>query len=221
MKILVIEDEPGLQKVLKKALKYECFSVDIAEDGKRGSFLGCSLEYDAIILDNMLPILSGKEVCERIRNSGKKTPILVLSAISFTDKKIEMLDAGADDYMVKPFSIDELVARLRAIIRRPDEVYEDILCFKDLIVNIKKHSVSIKGESVQLTKKEMMLLEYFMRNTGVVLSRGSLIEHVWDMYVDPFSNTIESHILSLRKKLGDQKNNNYIKTIPGRGYKME
>ena len=219
MRILLVEDEDDIIEFLQPALEEECFVLDIAKDGKRGSFLGRSYEYDLIILDNMLPKKDGMEVCKEIRDAGKTTPILMLSVLGNTEKKVELLNAGADDYLSKPFSLVELIARIRALLRRPMNMTDEILKIDDIVLNGKKHTVKIKKKDIYLTKKEFMLLEYLLRNQGTVLSRGMIMEHVWDMNADPFSNTIESHILSLRKKLGSKSK--LIRTIPGRGYKIE
>ncbi len=221
MRILIVEDEPGLQKILKTALKQECFAVDVAVNGEQGSFLGKTNNYDIIILDNMLPKKDGITVCQEIRAAAKNTPILVLSALCEVHKKIELLEAGADDYMTKPFSVKELLARIRALMRRPTPIEGETLKHDKLLLDVKKHQVKSGNAKIHLTRKEFMLLEYFMKNKGMVLSRGMIMEHVWDINADPFSNTIESHIMTLRKKIGDQGRNRIIKTIPGRGYILD
>ncbi|MBD3311770.1 MAG: response regulator [Candidatus Magasanikbacteria bacterium] len=221
MKILVVEDEPGLQRVLRNTLKSECYAVDVAKNGEQGAFLGTTGDYDLIILDNMLPKLSGVEVCKTIRKSGKKNPILILSAISEIEKKVEMLEAGADDYMSKPFSVDELLARIKALLRRPKSLSKEKIKIGNLSIDLADYTVKLNNKAIELTRKEFMLLVYLAKNKGNVMSRGKIMEHVWDINADPFSNTIESHILSLRKKIGDKGKNNIIKTVPGRGYKID
>lgn len=221
MRILIVEDEQKIAKFVKKSLEAESFAVDVAEDGEKGSFLGRTNDYDLIILDNLLPKKNGLEVCKEIRNAGKNIPILMLSVKSGTNTKVDLLNAGCDDYLVKPFSLEELLARIRALLRRPPNIVGDVLKVDNLTLDTKKHKVQRDGKDVYLTRKEFMLLEYLMRNKGVVLSRGMLLEHVWDMSVDPFSNTIESHIASLRKKIDSSHKRPLIKTVPGIGYKID
>ena len=219
MRILVIEDEKEINAFLKLSLESECFIVDVAEDGERGSFLARTNEYDVIILDNILPKKIGLDVCKEIRASGKTTPIIVLSVKSETTTKVDLLNAGADDYLIKPFSLDELLARIRALLRRPQQIEDEILEIDDLSLDTKRHTVKRATKEIYLTRKEFILLEYLMKNRSIVLSRGMILEHVWDMNADPFSNTIESHILSLRRKI-DAKGKKLIQTVPGRGYKI-
>lgn len=221
MKALVIEDEKGVRDLICQHLRSECFAVDSTDNGTHGSYMARTNDYDVLILDNMLPEKQGVEICEEIRRTGRTVPILVLSVLGDTKQKVELINAGADDYMIKPFSFDELMARVRALMRRPTKLEGDILSIDDLVVDIKQQKVKRAGRSVYLTRKEFMLLEYLMRNMGTVLSRGMIMEHVWDMSSDPFSNTIESHVLSLRKKIGDVAPNRLIQTVPSRGYKIE
>ena len=162
----------------------------------------------------------GLQVCREIRAAGKTVPILVLSGVSESATKVAFLDAGADDYLSKPFSIDELLARIRALMRRPKQIAEDILTFTDLILNTKAHTVYRAKKEIHLTPKEFMLLEYMLRNKGAALTRSMILEHVWNMDTDPFSNTIESHILSLRHKLDGVGKGSLIHTVPGVGYKI-
>ncbi|MBU4421949.1 response regulator transcription factor [Candidatus Parcubacteria bacterium] len=220
MRILIVEDDKGISDFLKKKLKNELFIVDTATDGDRGSFLGCTNEYDLIILDYSLPKKDGKQICEEIRKKRKTAPILMLSVNSGTTIKIECLNVGADDYMTKPYSFDELLARVRALLRRPKQIKSEVIKIGKLLLDSKKHLVAQNGKQLLLTPKEFMLLEYLMNNRGLVLSRKTLLEHVWDINADPFSNTIEAHILNLRKKIGlSQKK--IIQTVRGKGYKIE
>ena len=221
MRILVIDDEKAVRDMITRHLRAECFAVDTAEDGAEGSYLARTNNYDLVILDNMLPEKSGKTVCEEVRRTGRAVPILMLSVLGETKQKVDLINSGADDYMVKPFSFDELMARIRALLRRPTRIEGDIISFDELTLDTKNQKVKLDGVSIYLTRKEFMLLEYLMRNLGTVLSRGMIMEHVWDMSSDPFSNTIESHILSLRKKLGDTTERRFIQTVPGRGYKID
>lgn len=221
MRILIIEDDDSIARFLTISLEAECFVVDRASDGEAGSFLGRTNEYDLIILDNMMPKKSGKQVCDDIRAQGKTMPILMLSAVSETETKTDLLNAGADDYLTKPFSLNELLARVRALLRRPKELLGDVLRLDNVLMDMSKHIVTRAGKEIRLTRKEFILLEYLMRNQGVVLSRASIMDHVWDMHADPFSNTIESHILSVRKKIDVPGERKLIRTISGRGYVMD
>jgi DNA-binding response OmpR family regulator len=219
MKLLVIEDDSSIRNVLRMSLEASSFAVDTAEDGEEGSYLARTNEYDLIILDNVMPKKLGKKVCQEIRESGKTTPIILLSMKSDVLEKVSVLDAGADDYITKPFSYEELLARIRALTRRPKSITEKVLRIKDIELNIDRHVVLRDGSEIELTKKEFTLLEYLLQNKERVVTRGQIMEHVWDINADPFSNTIESHIVNLRKKIGDS-HKRIIKNIPGRGYKI-
>lgn len=221
MKILVVEDDPEIRDSLKTSLEAESFAVDTASDGEAGSYLARTNDYDVIVLDLGLPKKDGTTVCTDIRSVGKTTPILMLSVQADTQQKIKLLNAGADDYMAKPFSFKELIARIRALLRRPSQLQSDILEVDDLIVDIARQKVSRSNKEIYLTRKEFSLLEYLMRFKGMVISRGMLMEHVWNAESDPFSNTIEAHILNLRKKIDTFKKRKLILTIPGRGYKID
>jgi DNA-binding response OmpR family regulator len=221
MKILIIEDEAEIAKNLKTNLEIEFFAVDMAADGETGLFMALTNEYDLVILDNTLPRKSGVEVCREIRLHKKDLPIIILSVISETEKKIELLETGADDYLTKPFSFQELLARIRAVLRRPKRMQDEILSIDDLEMDLRKNIVKRAGEEIHLTRKQFMLLEYLMRHPGAVVTRSMLMEHVWETDVDPFSNTIETHILSLRRKIKNKDNQpELIHTVPGRGYKI-
>lgn len=221
MRILIIEDEEGIAKFLQAGLESEYFAVDVAEDGERGSYLGRTNDYDIIVLDNMLPKKDGAQVCDEIRKAGKTIPIIMLSARAELGVKVELLNKGADDYLTKPFSFEELLARIRALLRRPIALSSEILTVNDLIMDTKQHITKRNDKEIYLTKKEFMLLELLMKKQGSVVSRGAIMEHVWDMNVDPFSNTIESHILNLRKKIATKGKKDLISTLPGIGYKID
>jgi two-component system, OmpR family, response regulator len=220
MRILIVEDDKGILDFLKCSLEGESFAVDSSEDGEKGLFLALTNDYDLIILDNVLPGKEGLEICTEIRKEGKNTPIIILSVKSEPITKAQLLNAGADDYVAKPFSFEELLARIKAILRRPAVLEKKILRIGDLTLDPAGQEVKFKGKKIYLTRKEFCLLEYLMKNRGRVLSRGVIMEHVWDINADPFSNTIESHILNLRKKLAKNGAGDLIATIPARGYKI-
>lgn len=219
MRLLLVDDEKTLTTVLEKKLSPH-FAIDVANDGRHGSFMACTNDYDLVILDYYLPERRGPEICQDIRLTGKNCPILMLSIEKDATKKIELLNLGADDFMTKPFSYEELYARIKAMLRRPLPIVKQILSIDDLTLNTTTHTVQRGGKEMYLTKKEFMLLEYFLRNKDYVLSRGMLMEHVWDMNGDLFSNTIEMHIVTLRKKIHLRARPRLIHTVPGRGYKL-
>lgn len=220
MRILLVEDEKKIAALLVKALKSEGFNVDHISDGEEGSYAARTNEYDLIILDYQLPNKNGLEICSEIRTANITIPILVLSIVDESSIKTEFLNSGADDYVTKPFSFDEILARIHALLRRPELIAEEILIIDDITLDSRRHTVKRDNKEITLTTKEFSLLEYLMRNEGFTLSKGKLLEHVWDMNVNPFSNTIETHIRTLRKKLNQKNSKHLIKTISGRGYKM-
>lgn len=221
MRILIIEDDDDISRLLVLSLEAEYFIVDTAFDGESGSFLGRTNEYDLVLLDNLLPKKNGLAVCQELRKQGKSMPILILSGVTDTSAKIDFLDAGADDYVTKPFVTRELIARIRALLRRPCSVLHTVLQVDNLTLDVDRHSVQRAGIEIQCTRKEFILLEYFMRNKGVVVSRAAIMNHVWDMYADPFSNTVEAHILSIRKKICLLCEKKLIHTVSGCGYVMD
>ena len=219
MKILIIEDDISIQNVLRIGLQEKSFAVDVAEDGEIGSFMARTNEYDLIILDNVLPKKMGGHVCKEIRERNKKTPIIMLSAKSEVLTKIELLNNGADDYMTKPFSFEELLARINAVIRRPAQIDERIISIDKIKINRDRQMVFKNNKEIYLTRKEFSILEQLAVNKNMTVSRGQMIEHVWDNSCDPFSNSIDTHILNLRKKIGD-KYKKIIESVPGRGYRL-
>jgi DNA-binding response OmpR family regulator len=219
MKLLLIEDDTSIRNVLRLSFQSEGYTVDEADNGDDGSYLARTNHYDAIILDNILPKKLGKEVCKDIREAGKSIPVLFLSTKSDVLTKVDILDAGADDYLAKPFSYEELKARIRSIVRRPNNISAQTYTINGLHLDSDRNIVTLHDKEIIFTRKEFALLELLMKNKEMVISRGHIMEHVWDMNADPFSNTIESHILNIRKKLGDKKRA-LIKNIPGRGYKI-
>lgn len=220
MRILIIEDDADLRSVLKSGFESECFVVDMVDDGEQGSYLARTNDYDVILLDYNLPKKNGREVCAEIRQSGKTTPIIMLTVQSEVGMKVDLLNLGADDYVEKPFSFEELLARVRSVLRRPKTIQDEVYQIDDLVFDARRHLVTRAGKPIELTRKEFMLLEYLLRNKTEVVTRGMLIEHVWDMHIDPLSNTIDTHILRLRKKLDVGGSHELIHTVPGRGYKI-
>lgn len=219
MKILVIEDEPKLNNVITQSLVRRSYAVDQALDGEQGEKLAKINQYDLILLDRMLPKRDGMEVCKNLREAGIKTPILMLTAKDTVNDKIDGLDIGADDYLVKPFAFDELFARIRALLRRPTETLDNSLELDGLVVDTKAQRVFLNKKEISLTLREYSLLEYFMRNIGAVVTRQDILEHVWNQFQDPFSNVVDVHLKNLRKKL-PKNYANRIKTVWGRGYRL-
>lgn len=221
MRILIIEDEIDVQLFLKNRLEEKYFAVDVASDGEMGIRLAAINEYDLILLDYSLPCKNGFEICVELRKINNHTRIIMVSGTRDTPHKIEGLNLGIDDYVTKPYFFDELYARIQAVLRRSYMQHRAILKFDDLVLDVNTQKV-VRGEkSIYLTRKEFSLLEYLLRNSGNVISRRTIMEHVWDINLDPFSNTIETHVLNLRKKIDRQSTQKLIHSIPGRGYKID
>jgi DNA-binding response OmpR family regulator len=221
MRILVIDDDPKISRFLKSNLEKELFAVDVATEGEKGAFLGRSNDYDLIILDNVLPGKNGLEVCREIRNKKKGVKILMLSALAEVDVKVSLLDSGADDYLTKPFSFKELLSRVRTLLRRADNFVSEKIIIGGLVIDIDNHEVKKGEKNIHLTPKEFMLLEYLAKNAGRTLSQLNIMEHVWDMELNSFSNTLKSHINNLRTKIDVGRKKSLIQTMNGVGYKME
>lgn len=216
MRVLVVEDEPNLQRQLKAALEGAGYAVDVAGDGEDGHYLGSTESYDAVVLDLGLPELDGLTVLNRWRKEGHAMPVLVLTARDRWSDKVAGLDAGADDYLAKPFQTEELVARLRALIRRAAGQASSELSAGDVRLDARSGRVTLAGEPVKLTAQEFKLLSYLMHHKGKVVSRTELIEHIYDQDFDRDSNTIEVFITRIRKKLGAD----LISTTRGLGYSL-
>ncbi len=220
MKILIVEDDKSLADMLENSLKAKAYSVDIASTGGDGSFMGKSYDYDAILLDYSLPKKDGLTICKEIRMAGKTTPIIFLSVTDTIETKIAALDHGADDYLVKPFSFEELQARLRAIHRRPNITKKPILVVGDITLNQETHIVTREGRNISLTRKEFAVIEYLMQHQGTLVSRILIMEHVWTADADILSNAVETHLRNIRRKLNAENKPDYIQNVPGRGYIM-
>ncbi|MFM8500372.1 MAG: DNA-binding response regulator [Sphingomonadaceae bacterium] len=217
MRILIVEDEPNLGRQLKSTLEQTGYAVDLAADGEEGHFLGATENYDAVILDLGLPEVDGLTVLDRWRKEGRTTPVLVLTARDSWSDKVAGLDAGADDYLAKPFQTQELIARLRALIRRASGNASSELVAGDVHLDTRSGRVTLAGEPVKMTAQEYKLLSYLMHHKGKVVSRTELIEHIYDQDFDRDSNTIEVFVTRIRKKLGQD----VITTIRGLGYSLE
>ncbi|HZZ99593.1 MAG TPA: two-component system response regulator RppA [Candidatus Paceibacterota bacterium] len=223
MRILIVEDEEKLAQSLKKGLEHEGFAVDYVTDGEAGQrrIEMSHKDYDAVILDLMLPKKDGFEICKAVRSENITIPILVLTARDATDDKVTALDAGADDYLVKPFSLSELLARLRALLRRPEQTLPVELAVRDLRLNTTTRKVYRHDEEVQLTLKEFGLLEYLMRHPNQVLTREQILDHLWDFAFDSFSNVVDVHMKNLRKKIDGDSPEKLLETIRGVGYRIK
>ena len=221
MRILIVEDEPKVASFIRRALEEESYAVDVCSDGIQGRDLASEVDYDLIILDLMLPGLPGIDVLKAVRDAKVVTPILILTARSKVDQRVKGLDAGADDYLTKPFAIEELIARVRALLRRASGDTAGILQVDDLILNPISHEVTRDGQRIDLTSKEYALLEYMMRNTGRVLTRPMIAEHVWDLDFDTFTNVIDVYISYLRNKIDRGYARGLIHTIRGSGYTLK
>lgn len=221
MRLLVIEDQPKIARIIAAALRREHHAVDISHDGDEGFRMAATEPYDLLVVDRMLPGMSGTDIVHHLRAEGRTMPILLLTALGTTEDKTFGLDSGADDYLVKPFAIDELTARVRALLRRPPIQHSDIVKLGDLEIDKTKQSVKRKNKNIDLTSKEYALLEYLMLHPGQVLSKDTLIAHVWDFDADILPNNVEAYIKQLRKKIDKPFKKPLIHTVRGFGYKME
>ena len=220
MKILVIDDEPAIVQFLKDGLEAKMHIVECAIDGERGAFLGRTGTYDLIILDYMLPKMNGAEVLKEIRKENKHTPVLMLTVKSELKDKNELFQLGADDYPTKPFLFDELLLHIQALLKRPAKTEGNFYKVDNLTLNTRTMIIRRGSKEIYLTRREFALLEYLMLNRNKIVSRNQILEHVWDYNADPFSNSVETHLASLRRKLNINQNRNLIHTFTGRGYKL-
>jgi two-component system, OmpR family, copper resistance phosphate regulon response regulator CusR len=220
MRILLVEDEPHAAKMLAKGLRKQTYAVDVARDGREAVHQASVNDYDLIILDVMLPLKDGFEVCGDLRAGGSSVPILMLTALDAVQDRIAGLDTGADDYLTKPFDFHELLARARALLRRGRELRPETIDVADLRIDTRSHEVRRGGELIELTAKEYALLEYLARRAGDLVTRAEISEHVWDESFDPFSNLIEVYIQRLRRRIDEGRETKLIRTLRGEGYRL-
>jgi DNA-binding response OmpR family regulator len=220
MRVLIVEDEPKVASFLKQGLEEESYDVDVAFDGQMGRRLAIGKAYDIILMDVIMPYTNGYQLCKELRDENIQTPILMLTALGTTDDKISGFDAGADDYLVKPFEFKELLARIRALTKRSQGTSQksNQLIYRDLTLDLDKRAAIREGKTITLTSKEFGLLEYFMRNIGKLLSRLDISEKVWDINFDTGTNTVDVYINILRKKIDKDFRESYIQTRIGHGY---
>jgi len=220
MRILLVEDEPRVASFINKGLREQSYAVDISADGDDALYKAGVNQYDLIILDVMLPVKDGYRVCQELREQGIKTPVLMLTARDSVDDRVTGLDSGADDYLIKPFDFKELLARLRALLRRAKQLRPETLRVADMILNTSNHSVTRGERTIHLTAKEYALLEFFVLRENRVVGREEIAEHVWDEYFDPFSNVIDVYVRRLRKKVDEGFESPLIHTRRGEGYML-
>lgn len=219
MKLLVIEDEKDTAEYVAQGLREHGHTVDIASNGKDGLFLAAGEKYDVMVVDRMLPGLDGLGLVKTIRGAGVATPVLFLTTMGSIDDRVQALEAGGDDYLVKPFAFTELMARINALGRRPALVVQQtVLRVADLEVDLIKHTVKRRGQRIDLQPREFRLLEYLMQHAGRVVTRTMLLEHVWDFHFDPKTSVVETHISRLRSKLDKDFAPELIHTVRGTGY---
>jgi DNA-binding response OmpR family regulator len=220
MRILIIEDEIKLANAIKRALELQKYAVDAAYDGKAGLDLAIGESFDLIILDLMLPKIDGLDICKLVRKEGVHTPILMLSAKGQINDKVTGLDRGADDYMVKPFSFEELFARIRALVRRPVKANDPVLKVKDLTVDPTAFKVIRNGKLIELSSKEFSILEYLLRHKNSVVTKEDIVSHIWNYDSNVLPSTVEVHVKHLRDKLDADFKIKLIKTVRGFGYEI-
>ncbi len=222
MRILLVEDEERIASAVKKVLELEGYAVDWVADGLKAEqrILMYRNEYDVVILDLMLPGKQGKDICKTVRGDGVSMPILVLTAKDMVDDKVFLLDSGADDYLVKPFAFEELLARLKALLRRPRESLPVELTVGTIVLDTKTRTATSQGKTMKLTAKEYALLEYFMRHPDEVVDRETILDHLWGFDFDSFSNVVDVHLKNLRKKIDRYRGKEVLETVRGMGYRL-
>jgi len=221
MKVLVVEDDRKVAGFIEQGLREEGFAVDVAGDGEEGTMLAHVNDYDVILLDLMMPKKNGLQLASELRREGRSIPILMLTARDSSDDIVRGLDAGADDYLTKPFRFDELLARLRALMRRGGAKRTDLLRYGPIELDRLKHKVKVKANKLDLTPKEFHLLEHFLLRPEEVVRRTELLEKVWDMHFDPESNVVDVHVGNLRRKLRQAAGTNLIHTVRGVGFRLQ
>ena len=221
MKILVVEDDRKVAGFIEQGLREEGYAVDVAPDGDEATMLAHVYEYDMVVLDVMLPKKTGLQVASELRREGRKTPILMLTARDTTEDVVRGLDAGADDYLTKPFKFDELLARVRALVRRGGSGRTELLSYGPLELDRLKHKVRVDGKHIELTPKEFHLLQHFLLHPEEVVRRTELLEKVWDMHFDPESNVVDVHVGNLRRKLKEASAKELIQTVRGVGFRLQ
>lgn len=221
MKILVVEDDRKVAGFIEQGLREEGYAVDIAPDGDEATMLAHVYDYDLVVLDVMLPKKNGLQVAAELRREGRRTPILMLTARDATEDVVRGLDAGADDYLAKPFKFDELLARVRALLRRGGAARTDLLVYGAVELDRLKHKVRVAGKGIDLTPKEFHLLEHFLLHAEEVVRRTELLEKVWDMHFDPESNVVDVHVGNLRRKLRQVAGQELIHTERGVGFRLQ
>src|SRR5262245_51640531 len=218
MRVLLAEDDAQVARFIRRGLREEQYAVDVAADGEEALFLAQTGEYDLILLDWMLPKRNGIDVLRTLRAQSITAPVLVLTGRGEVSNKVEGLDAGADDYLTKPFRFEELLARVRALLRRRGDLVPTLLRVGDLELDGLRHRVERSGREISLTNREYALLDYLMRHAGEVVTRTSLSEHVWEQSFDPLSNVIDVHVARLRRKIDDGFPQRLLQTVRGKGY---
>ena len=221
MRILIAEDEQDLNQLLKRRLKEAGYSADACFDGAAVFDYLLGAEYDALVLDIMMPKLDGVQVVKRLRREGNSVPVLLLTARDSIEDRVAGLDAGADDYLIKPFAFEELLARLRVLLRKPQGDKTNVLRVGELELNLSTRQAARGGQEISLSSKEFSLLRYMMQNAGIVLSRDKLEQHVWDYDFSGGSNVIDVYIRYLRKKIDEGRETKYIHTVRGHGYVLK
>ena len=221
MRVLLVEDEIKMSRALRRGLEQEGYAVDTALDGTDGLHRASEWDYDAIVLDVMLPGLDGVELCRRLRQAGRWAPVLMLTARDGVADRINGLDAGADDYLVKPFAFEELLARLRAQVRRGVHERPAVLTVADLVLDPAAHTATLSGRPLALSAREFALLEFLIRHAGEVVRRSAILEHVWDYNYDGLSNVVDVYVGYLRRKLERPNGQVRIRTVRGVGYGLE
>ncbi len=221
MRILIVEDDEHLRLSLKRGLESEFYTVDHMDDGANGSYIARTNDYQLIILDYILPGKDGLQILKEIRAKGNHVPVMIMSVRGDSNDKVTLLENGADDYLAKPFTYNEFRARVHALTRRNYKIVQEVLTIDDLTMDVRKTEVTKDGKRVYLTRKEFLILQSLMTRKGEVVSRGELLEQVWNRETDPFSNTVEAHVRNLRKKVDLENDRRLIHTVPGRGYKVD